>query len=56
MYIFWTDSFRLLFFSFSELKTHAKNCIEENNFKELEPISIMLSNMCNNDFIVITSQ
>ena len=42
-------------FDFDELKSYAKECLKENNFSELEPISKILMNMYDSKFVVITS-
>jgi hypothetical protein len=42
-------------FSFNELKDYARKCLDENNFKALEPISKILKDMADGEYVVITS-
>ena len=42
-------------FRFDELKDYARKCLENDKFRELEPISKILSDMCSNEYVVITS-
>ena len=43
-------------FSFSELKAYAQELLNEEDFKALHPISMILSDMCDDDFVVISSE
>ena len=43
-------------FSFSELKAYAQELLNEEDFKALQPISMILSDMCDGDFVVISSE
>lgn len=43
-------------FSFSELKAYAQELLNEEDFRALQPISMILSDMCDGDFVVISSE
>ena len=43
-------------FSFSELKAYAQELLNKEDFKALHPISMILSDMCDDDFVVISSE
>ena len=43
-------------FSYSELKAYAQELLNEEDFKALQPISMILTDMCDVDFVVISSE
>lgn len=43
-------------FSYNELKAYAHELLNKENFRELHPISMILSDMYEDDYVVISSE